>query len=156
MSDLYTGKVSNSQIASNGGVSGGSIQNNDIGRTVPRTVSTGIMRGTQGVGTGGTKIDSSNNRITLGNSIVLDGNSESITVTNTDGTVVGMGLIPDSTDFGFYGTYPNGNLAFKYVNGTWFYYDPTSQLNYMQNGLLPDGTGGWSIAQQGYNVSQGY
>lgn len=156
MSDLYTGKSNNSQIASNGGVSGASIEPNDISRNLPRTVSSGIMRGTQGVGTGGTEIDSSNNRITLGNSIVLDGNAESITVTNTDGTIVAMGLIPNSTDFGFYGIYPNGNLAFKYVNGTWYYYDEITGVNYMQVGLLPDGTSGWAIAEQGTNVSQGY
>lgn len=40
--------------------------------------------------------------------------------------------------------------------GTNFWYDPASVKNYMQEGILPDGTGGWVVADVGNDVSDGF
>jgi hypothetical protein len=57
-------------------------------------------------------------------------------------------------------TWRNGNGAlikeFDIANGVEKYYDATSGKNYMQAGTLPDNTGGWAIADIGYNVSDGF
>lgn len=103
---------------------------------------TGNTRGTQTVGYGGTKIDGANNRITIGDSIVLDGNADTITITNSDGTTTGMGLIPGTTDeFGFFSVDPDGNLVLKIVNGLIVGDGTVDFLTINRDGLkLNDGT----------------
>lgn len=117
---------------------------------------TGNTRGTQVIGHGDTKIDGANNRITVGG-IILDGNSNTITTQNADGSTLGMGLIPgSSTETGFFSLDTSGNLIMKIVNGTRYIYNPTTSKNVLQDGKLPDSTYGWSVAADGYNVAEGY
>lgn len=47
-------------------------------------------------------------------------------------------------------------LLFKMDLQTWFFYDPQTSKNFMQFGILPDGTGGWAVADVGHDVSEGY
>lgn len=120
-------------------------------RVLPRQVSTGIMRGTQGVGTGGVKIDSANNRITLG-SIILDGNTNTITVENDDGSTVGLGPIPDTSDFGFFATDTEGNVVQKIVGPTRTINDIENGVGRILDGKLPDDTYGTVMAKEGIEV----
>lgn len=183
MSSIYNPKSRTKPIISsgNGSIPAGFIKS-DISRVLPRQISTGALRGTQNVGYGGVQIDGSNNRIVLGTtgqsgsgtvgSIILDGaNSEisvsdnisingvtdAIIVTNTDGSQVGMGKIPDSTDFGFFVTDPDGNILMKIVGSTQYVYDyANGGVNVMQIMKLPDGSYGWAVASTGNNVSAGF
>lgn len=118
------------------------LSSSDISRVLPRQLSTGTLRGTQSVGYGNTKIDGSNNRITIG---------------TPDGGQIGMGAIPGSTsnEYGFFALDVNGNVIMKIVGGTWFVDNPTQNLNVMQSGVLPDGNIGWAVAAPGYNVVDG-
>lgn len=82
----------------------------------------------------------------------------SVTVSNTDGSLLGMGAIPDNSgDFGFYAQDSNGNLLYKIVGSTIYAYDVTRvpATNIMQILKLPDGTYGWAVAAPGKNVSDG-
>lgn len=104
---------------------------------------TGNTRGTQIVGFGGAKIDGANNRI-----IVTDSSGSGS---------VGLGTIPGSTDFGFFSLDANGNVIQKVVMGTTYVYSPTDNFNnFLQMGILPDGTGGWVVAAQGSEVDDLY
>lgn len=125
------------------------VSNRDIGdgemqRILPRQLSTGSTRGTQTVGYGNTKIDGSNNRITI--------------VNPNDNSSVGMGAIPGSTtgEYGFFSTDRSGKIIMKIVLGTWFVNDPGTDLNVMQSGILPDDSIGWAVAAEGKNVSDGF
>jgi hypothetical protein len=112
----------------------------DISRVLPRQLSTGSTRGTQTVGYGTAKLDGSNNRISVG---------------APDGSSVGMGSIPGSTtnEYGFFSLDSTGNLVMKIVNGTKYVYDPAhNYVNVTQDGLLPDGSGGFVAAKPGINV----
>lgn len=109
-------------------------------RMIPRQMVTGSTRGTQTVGYGGTKIDGSNNRITIENS--------------ADGSSVGMGKIPDSNDFGFFSLDADDNVVMKIVLGTFYVYD--GEDDRMQAGILPDGTINVAIAKDGEAVSDAF
>lgn len=119
-------------------------------RLFPRQVGTGIMRGTQGVGTvGGVNIDSSGNRITVGN-ITLDGTTGTVSTSNTDGSKVGLGIIPGSTnEFGFFATDQDGTLVMKVVNGTLYTYNVDTGDNVIQIGKLTNGEYGGAFAKDG-------
>jgi len=112
-------------------------------RVIPRTVSSGTMRGTQSVGSGGAKLDSSNNRISL---------------TAEDGTSVGFGEIPNSltNEFGFFSQDSDGTLIFKIVNGTLYMYDADTGSNTLQLGILPDGSTALAIAKEGFSVDEAF
>lgn len=96
----------------------------DQSRMLPRQISTGSTRGTQTVGYGNTKIDGSNNVITLGTGITLDGNNEDITVGNGTNPIITMGKDKDNT-FNFrvvdtngigiaqFGQFPDQSIALK-------------------------------------------
>lgn len=119
----------------------GDLSSSDISRILPRQLSTGTTRGTQNVGYGKAKIDGSNNRITVG---------------GADGGTVGLGSIPGSTtnENGFFSLDSSGNLIMKIVNGTKYVYDPKNNyVNITQDGLLPDGSGGFVAAKPGVDVS---
>lgn len=116
----------------------------DLERTLPRQLSTGSMRGTQTVGYGSTKIDGSNNTITIG---------------APDGSTIGMGAIPGSLtgEYGFFSLDSLGNLIMKIVNGTKYVYNPADDyVNVTQDGLLPDGSGGFVAAKPGDNVADAF
>ena len=138
--DIYT---SNPQTVKPTSVKNEDVKGESIGRILPRQVSTGSMRGTQTVGYGNTKIDGSNNRITIA---------------APDGSSVGMGSIPGSTEneYGFFSLNAEGELIMKIVLGTWYVNDPSTDKNVMQSGILPDDSIGWAVAAEGYNVSDGF
>lgn len=139
MSDPYSNR--SGLIFNPSNDSGVSVPQSDLSRVLPRQLSTGTMRGTQNVGYGNAKIDGSNNRITVG---------------GQDGGTVGLGSIPGSTtnENGFFSLDSNGKLIMKIVNGTKFVYDPKSNyVNITQDGLLPDGSGGFVAAKPGVDVS---
>lgn len=124
-------------------VSNREVNADDIQRIIPRQVSSGIMRGTQGVGVTGAQIDSSNNRIVI---------------SAPDGTSVGMGNVPGTlpAEYGFFSLDSSGQLIMKIVNGTMFVYDPETNKNSFQAGLLPDGSGGAAGANEGFDVADGF
>lgn len=112
----------------------------NMDRVLPRQLSTGSSRGTQTVGYGNTKIDGTNN---------------TITIAAPDGSSIGMGAIPGSTtnEYGFFSLDKNGKLIMKIVNGTQYVYNPDDNyVNVTQSGLLPDGSGGFVVAKPGTNV----
>lgn len=124
------------------GVRNNEIDNGSTNRVLPRQLSTGSTRGTQTVGYGNTKIDGSNNRITIA---------------APDGSSVGMGSIPGTAnEYGFFSLDAGGNVVMKIVLGTWYVDDPSQNLNVMQAGVLPDGTVGWAVASEGKNVADGF
>lgn len=115
-----------------------------LNRTLPRQLSTGSTRGTQTVGYGNTKIDGTNN---------------TITIAAPDGSSIGMGAVPGTspTEYGFFTLDKNKKLIMKIVNGTQFVYNPAdSYVNVTQGGLLPDGSGGFVVAKPGDNVSDAF
>lgn len=135
------------------------LMQSNLSRTLPRQTSTGTMRGTQNVGYGGVKIDSSNNTITLNGTAgtqqqtVLSGSG--LVATNPDGSSSGIGAIPGTSpqEYGFFSTDSDGNLIMKIVFGTKYVYNPEDDfVNVTQDGLLPDGTGGFVAAAPGVNV----
>lgn len=157
MSTPYT-PGTGSKIITPGTGSDGSLAGSDLSRSLPRQISTGSTRGTQTVGYGATKIDGTNNTISIGSSILLDGNNEVIQVTSDDGSIVGLGKIPDNSgQFGFFSLDTNGNLIMKIVNGTKYVYDPANGfVNVTQDGLLPNGIGGFVAAKPGIDVNAAF
>lgn len=138
--NIYNPSNPGNQIVTPGTGSAGTIAGSDLSRTLPRQLSTGTLRGTQNVGYGNVKIDGTNDRIILG---------------ATDGTSVGIGTIPnDATgQVGFFATDTDGSLLYKVVNGTLYFYDKSTSINYMQIGVLPDGSTGMAVAKSGFNVA---
>jgi hypothetical protein len=49
-----------------------------------------------------------------------------------------------------------GNVVFEMDGQTWYWFDPLTNINVMQIGLLPDGTYGFAVAAPGQNVIDGY
>jgi hypothetical protein len=140
VSKIYQPSSKNGSMASVPSTSGGSLPADDLSRVLPRQLSTGTTRGTQNVGYGSAKIDGTNNRITVG---------------GQDGGSVGMGSIPGSAtnENGFFSLDAQGKLIMKIVGGTKYVYDPSNDYkNITQDGLLPDGTGGFVAAKPGVNV----
>lgn len=43
-----------------------------------------------------------------------------------------------------------------FTSGTQYWFDPTTGKNYLQEGILPDGIGGWAVASAGNNVADGF
>lgn len=81
-------------------------------------------------------------------------NSSGLSVTATNGTIdfgnisnsqLGMQVIDDT-----------GYVLFEMTGQTWYWYDKTTNTNVMQVGLLPDGTYGMAVAENGYNVADGF
>lgn len=50
----------------------------------------------------------------------------------------------------------DAQLLFKMDLATWYFYDPNTHLNFMQFGILPDGTGGEAVAATGFNVADAF
>ncbi len=132
--------------------SGQGQQNNSAGFMFPYKLASGIMQGTQGVGFSGPQIDPDNNRITVGN-IVLDGNTNTIYTENTDGSRVGMGVIPGTTDeFGQFATDADGTLLIKIVGGTIYTYNGDTGANVVQISKLTNGAWGAAFAKDGEDL----
>lgn len=151
MAEDYSGSTSGNVYKKAVSVDSVDLPGSDISRVLPRQMSTGTMRGTQTVGYGNTKIDGSNNRITVGDTISLDGDSGQITVTQPDGTTLGMGIIPGfPEESGFFSLDSSGRLVMKIIGGTKTVYDPANNyIDITLDGLLPDGTGGFVAARPG-------
>jgi hypothetical protein len=125
-----------------------SVRSEDVvsgsNRILPRQLSTGSSRGTQTVGYGNTKIDGSNNRITIG---------------APDGSTIGMGAVPDSIEnsFGFFSTNTSGSLVMQITDGTFYVYDVDNEFkNVIQIGRLPDGSYGMVVAKPGSSVEEAF
>lgn len=89
---------------------------------LPRDLSTGVMRGTQ-------------------------------RIQNTDGSYITLGVIPDTDgEFGIAFFDSSGDLISKSTGVTDYKYDLTTNKNYYQNGLLPDGSYGAIFVKSGVNV----
>lgn len=143
MSTAFNPSGKKSKIVTPGTVKQPSLSQSNISRVLPRQLSTGSTRGTQTVGYGNTKIDGSNNRITIG---------------TPDGGTIGFGAIPGSStnEFGFFSTDADGDLIMKIVDGTFYTYDKDTGLNTVQVGTLPNGVGGIASANDGYEVADGF
>lgn len=127
-------------------------QSNSAGFTFPYRMGSGVMQGNQSVGFGGVNIDSDNNRITVGN-IVLDGNTNTIYTEHTDGSKVGVGVVPDTTDeFGFFATDSDGTLLIKIVGGTIYTYNGDTGANVVQISKLTNGRYGAAFAKDGEDL----
>lgn len=121
-------------------------------RIYGRQILSGNIRGTQNI-TGAITITDPN---TNQQNISIDGSAQAITVENTDGSIVGMGLVPDgSNTFGFFTLNSNGQLLMKIVGSTIYTYDltQTPAVNNMQLLKLPDNTYGIAVAKTGQSVA---
>ncbi len=153
--DIVNANGSSYGLAKHTNVEVGEIPLMDMERMLPRQVSTGSLRGSQSVGYGKTLIDGSNNRITLGDSIVLAGDEDTISITTDTNSILSLGANPDG-GAGMSITDDDGFILFKMNGQTWYWYDKTTNKNVMQVGLLPDGSYGMAVAKTGYNVSDGF
>jgi hypothetical protein len=144
------------KIITPGNVAQGSLIQSDISRILPRQQSTGVLRGTQSVGYGDTKIDASNNRIVLGSSagtgnvgsIVLDGNSSSIVVSTNvkiDGTTEQISVSSGGNEIITMGKYTDGTFNFRIQD--------TNGIGIAQFGQFPSGPIALKVAQAGIEVS---
>ncbi len=116
---------------------------------------TGNTRGTQTVGYGNVKIDGANNQITVGG-ITLDGNTNTITSKQSDGSINGFGVIPGSItgETGFFAVDKTGTLVWKNVIGTQSYYNPVDNYNnsIIIGGSPDDGRTGIWVSKPGLNT----
>ena len=115
------------------------IPQSDLSRVIPRQLSTGSLRGTQTVGYGKTKIDGSNN---------------TITIVAPDGSIVGLGAIPGSTtkQFGYFLVNANGKLASTTINGTTTQYDSNGIPRIIIGQAPNDGRVGIWVSKTGLSV----
>lgn len=145
MDNIYKSRNSRGgNIITPGDGDAGSLAGSDMSRVLPRQLSTGSTRGVQTVGYGDTKIDGSNNRITIG---------------TPDGGQIGMGSIPGSTtnEYGFFALDSTGAIVWKQVGPTTYVYNPQDgYVNVTQGGILPDSSGGFVVAKPGQNVADAY
>lgn len=98
------------------------------------------------------RVNATGGTITIG---ATDDGRLAMEVTNADGTKTGIGVIPGSTDLGFYTLDASGNVIQKIVGPTRYVYDLTTNKNIMQDGKLPDATYGQATAKAGYDVADG-
>lgn len=164
------------QTVSQNYITAGAMPYDSTDRTFSRQLLSGNMRGNQNI-TGTLTItspttnqpiitiDGTTGVINIGNSSTTSSGTSTGTssaegafiVTNTDGSTVGMGAIPDNSgDFGFFAQDGSGNLLYKIVGSTIYVYDVTNDTNVMQVMKLPDGTYGWAVAATGSNVVDGF
>lgn len=104
-------------------------------------LATGTLRGAQGVGGQGVKIDSDNRRITI---------------TGADGGAVGIGTIPGSTtnENGFFMLDSTGAVVMKIVGQTIFGFDPNNAYNNnVQIIKLSNGEYGAAFAKDGEELT---
>lgn len=97
------------------------------------------------------------NALNLSNpdSILSGQNRGTQRVSNTDGSYVLVGNLPDNTfGIGFFDA--NNNLVSKNIGQTQYVYDITTGKNIIQIGKLPDGTYGFVAAKTGLNVADAF
>lgn len=108
----------------------------------PHTIISGILPGATQIRIGGDA------------NVLIDGLNRRITITQSDGSSVGVGIIPgDTSHSGFFVVDGSGNIVMKIIGPTRYIYDITTGKNIIQDGKLPDGTYGLAIAKSGYNIS---
>lgn len=129
----------------------------------PKSIISGSLPGATEIRLGNNiKISGKNQQIavtTTGGTITIGATSDgrlAMEVTNTNGTKTGIGVIPGSTDLGFYTLDASGNVIQKIVGPTRSVYDISTGKNIMQDGKLPDATYGWAVAATNKNVSEGF
>lgn len=76
-------------------------------------------------------------------------------ITNTDGSYMTLGAIPNTTEFGIAFYTVGGALVRKVTMLTDYLYDATTGRNLMQIGKLPDASYNVAIAKSGFNISDG-
>lgn len=124
----------------------------------PHTIVSGILPGATQIRIGG---DSN---------VLIDGLNRRVTITQADGSSVGIGIIPNTGELGSFTLDTSGNLVSKVVSGIYYFYDTSGNLlqkiaagttfyydttgrNDMQIGTLPDGTHNLAIAKAGFSIS---
>jgi hypothetical protein len=70
-----------------------------------------------------------------------------------DGKDFGMKVSIDGVDVS---KATDSQLLFKMDLTTWYYYDPATNKNVVQLGILPDGKGGVAVAKPGYDVEDAF
>jgi len=145
MSNTWPNNSRGVKIRTPGGNKEGQLQSSDLSRNLPRQMSTGSTRGTQTVGYGNTKIDGTNNTISIENPLTNVSISIGVIQGSTNDTGVGLSITDD-----------NGFVLFKLDGQTWYWYDSTTEKNIMQVGLLPDGSFGQVNVKPGYNVEDAF
>lgn len=106
----------------------------------PKSIMSGILPGATQIRIGGSS------------SVLIDGLNQRITITNGTSSV-GIGAIPgDEGNLGFYSADANGMVIQKIVGGTRYIYRPSNGENFLQDGILPDGSGGFIITKEGTPV----
>lgn len=128
----------------------------------PKSIISGSLPGATEIRIGNSiKISGKTQQIavtTTGGNITIGATSDgrlAMEVTNSDGTKTGIGVIPGSTQLGFYTLDASGNVIQKIVGPTRYVYDLTTGKNIMQDGKLPDASYGQATAKPGFNVSDG-
>jgi hypothetical protein len=168
MSSAYDPKRPGASIRTPGTDKSRSLAQSDISRTLPRQMSTGTLRGTQNVGYGNVKIDSSNNRIVLadnitGSQIVIgDQNTTDATdqsfgfsITDSTGTTMLLGIQSDGT-LGFRFIDSDGFVLFDSNGLRWNWNDKTYETNQVAIGKLPDDSYNIVVAATGENVDDAF
>lgn len=164
MSNVYDPKANRSKHIFTPGTShkNPEFAKSDLSRILPRQTSTGSTRGVQTIGYGNVKLNGPQNNITIGGtgvavdqSVILGqytiGGTTGVglAVTNSDGSVVGLGRIPGTDEFGFFATDADGTLVMKVVDGTQYTYNADSGNNVTQLGKLTNGDYGAAFAKDG-------
>jgi hypothetical protein len=128
---------------------------------VPHKIISGSLPGATEIRIGGSesiKISGKNQNITIttDDGTIIFGRREdgslALEVENADGTVTGLGVVPGSTDLGFYTTDTAGNVVQKIVGATRTVNDITNDVGTILDGLLPDGSYGAVVAKEGEEV----
>lgn len=151
-----------------GSGSPGSINSSNISRILPRQMSSGTLRGTQNVGYGNVKIDSSNNRIVLADNVtnsqivigdqnISDPTDQSfgLSITDKNGTTMLLGIQSDGT-LGFTFTDSSGFVLFDSNGLRWNWNDKTYNTNQVAIGKLPDESYNIVVAATGENVNDAF
>lgn len=109
-------------------------------------------------------------RIGGDSNVLIDGLNKRISITQADGSSVGIGTIPGTGESGSFVLDSNGVLVSKTVNGVYYFYDTNGVLlqkiaagttfyydttgrNNIQIGTLPDGTQNLAISKAGFSIS---
>lgn len=119
---------------------------NQRATSTPNDLISGMLAGATEIRIGGSK------------GIKVDGKNNAISITDATGRISGFGVIPDNSgDFGFFNLDETGTLVLKIVGGTKYVYNPKDAYhNVTQDGLLPDGSGGFISVKAGNDVANAY
>lgn len=137
MSDVINESSRRDPVATPAYIEDMPIVSADFERVHPRQESTGVQRG---------------ERIIVGTLVLRNPN-------NQEQIVVGFG---NDGEFGIFGQQIMNNdpakttLTWKIVGRTYYVYDPDTNKNSFQAGILPDGSGGVAGANTGFDVADGY